>query len=299
MKVDFRYRTPASGVYRALAAVTGVAAILAAATAAADDITFAVIGPHEYDLPVNYQPFNALVQYGEWNDNHQSWGPSGNSTHGPGGSLYEGLTKYVYFFDIESIPDVGFAYEVIQPEVILTNVQPGVRGFGDTLTGPAVWFKPTPQSTLGFQNFVQLPIGERDVTSDAWGDLASIFFDYQWPVASITGDIGAVLRGREHISNAPDIDQSTAFHTNIRATWKTGYFIEPFLAFDWQTADHFHNAETGQVIPNSGANEVAFGGGLQFNISENSNFSFRYSHGVAGNNTTVTDAIYTRLQVTW
>ena len=43
-------------------------ASLVATQAQASDITFAVIGPQEYNLPVNFaNPFNAFVQYGEYN----------------------------------------------------------------------------------------------------------------------------------------------------------------------------------------------------------------------------------------
>ena len=31
------------------------------------DVTLGIIGPHEYDLPVDFKPFNVLVQYGDGN----------------------------------------------------------------------------------------------------------------------------------------------------------------------------------------------------------------------------------------
>gem|GEM_PF-3539060 len=31
------------------------------------DIPLAIIGPHEYDLPVDFKPFNVVVQYGDGN----------------------------------------------------------------------------------------------------------------------------------------------------------------------------------------------------------------------------------------
>ncbi len=52
--------------------LAGASCMLIAKAASADDVTFSVIGAHEYELPTDYTPFNALVQYGEFNDNSQS-----------------------------------------------------------------------------------------------------------------------------------------------------------------------------------------------------------------------------------
>lgn len=45
----------------------GSPAVPVRAPALAAALTFANIQPHEYELPVDYQPFNLLVQYGWWN----------------------------------------------------------------------------------------------------------------------------------------------------------------------------------------------------------------------------------------
>jgi len=41
--------------------------LLPSFSAHASDIPLAIIGPHEYDLPVDFKPFNVLVQYGDGN----------------------------------------------------------------------------------------------------------------------------------------------------------------------------------------------------------------------------------------
>ena len=167
----------------AAAAVLG----LAATPARADHITFAVIGPHEYDLPVDFQPFNVFVQYGDNNVGNLAFNNYGGIVHGNDDNSFVGLSKYVFFWCFPNITNIGFAYEVITPEVGVTGpgTGEGVRGIGDTLTGPAMWFKPTPNSTLGVQNFLQVPVGMPRVTNGYWADYASIFFDAQWPMVSL------------------------------------------------------------------------------------------------------------------
>ena len=183
-----------------------VAIGLAATPALADNITFAVIGPHEYDLPVDFKPFNVVVQYGENNTGNRAFNGYGNSVPGNYQNQFVGLSKYVFFWCFPGINDIGFAYEVITPEVGVTGpgTGSGVRGIADTLTGPAMWIKPTPNTTLGVQNFLQVPIGMQSVTNGYWANYASIFFDAQWPVASLTGNLGAVTRSIQQLPGLPE-----------------------------------------------------------------------------------------------
>ncbi len=275
--------------------LTLIALVLPVA-AKADDITFSVIGAHEYELPVDYtKPFNAIVQYGEFNDNSQAWNANGKTVNAGGGALYEGLTKYVFFFKIPGISDVGFAYEVIQPEVAYSDGHPGEAGFGDTLTGPAMWFKPTSSSVLGIQSFFALPDGMPHLSGHGFENLTSFFYDYQWEKISVTGDIGGVFRGNSHVSDSPVLERSTVWHSNTNVTWKATALVEPFLAIDWQTNDSLKYAQTGQRVADSGANEFTLGGGLHFNATKNFAVDIRYQRGITGDNTTLTNAVYLRL----
>jgi hypothetical protein len=264
--------------------------------AMASDITFAVIGPHEYELPVNYEPFNALVQYGEINDNSRVWNESGHTQAGTGGALYEGLTKYVYFFDFKAIPNVGFAGEIIEPEVNVSDSSPHVGGLGGTIFGFAVWTKFNKYSTFGFQSFGQAPDATgRLTTGQNWNNLSSFLFDYQFKYVSFTGDLGMVFRGDERINNVLAHKRSDVFHFNGRWGLKIHPIVEPFLAVDWTSASSDHDEYTGQEVADSGFRETALGGGVNIQISKTFGFAVRYSHGVDGHNTGVTNAAYIKI----
>ncbi len=264
--------------------------------ARAGDITFAVIGPHEYELPINYAPFNAVVQYGEINSNNQAYNNQGHVQGSNGGSLYEGLTKYVYFFDFKALPNIGFAAEVIEPEVHISDVSPGVTGLGGTIFGFATWFKPNGDSTLGFQSFGQA----RDATGvlnhgSSWNNLSSILFDYQFKHFDLTGDAGIVFRGDSRYQNQYDHTQSDLYHVNARFGFKVHPIVEPFLAVDWTTAGTDRNLYTGQELVDSALQETTFGGGLNVQLTKKIGFAVRYSRGLQGRNTTVTNAAYFKL----
>jgi hypothetical protein len=284
-----------AGSAAALALVTSFGA---AAPAVAADITFAVIGPHEYELPVNFKPFNVFVQYGQWNNQSKAYDASGKRVDGSGGDLFVGLSKYVYFWTFDAIPDVGFAYEIIVPEVRIDV--PGFHegGVGDPLTGPAVWFKPNANSTIGFQSFLQIPIGGDKVTNDYWANYSSLFYDYQWEHFSFTGNTGFVFRTDRKASGLPDIDQATTFHTNVRFGWKASTMFEPFVGVDYQrTGTSRFTTSNAVAIPSS--NETALGVGLMVNFSPKTSLTVRYSHAVDGKNTTKTNGVYGKYVLVW
>ncbi|WP_293972497.1 transporter [Sphingomonas sp.] len=269
-----------------------IGGIGATGTARAEDITFAVIGPHEYDLPTDgFRPFDVVVQYGEYNSGSKRYDGSGHRVAGPDTDLVVGLTKYVHFWTFDGLPDVGFAYEYIQPEVRVTG--PGVKasGFGDPLTGIATWFKPSKNSTLGFQTFVSVPIGAQQVTNDFWANYSSFFFDVQSPIASIGGDIGAIFRGNRRNGSTPDIDEGNSYHANVRASLKTKTPVEPFVSFDWQKnqAGYYRG---GLGIASPAGHDTALGAGAMVTLSKKTSLTLRYSRSIDGRNVTGTNAAY-------
>lgn len=258
---------------------------------AAEDITFGVIGPHEYDLPVDFKPFNALVQYGEYNDGLRAYDDQGRRAQGPNTDLVVGLTKYVHFWSFDKLPGVGFAYEYIQPEVRLTG--PGLKasGFGDPLTGFAVWIKPSKHSTLGVQSFASVPVGAREVTNDYWANYSSVFFDIEHPLGSIGGDVGAIFRGNRHNGRDPDIAEGNSYHANIRTSLKTKTPFEPFLSFDWQKNDASRYRD-GLGLASLAGHDVALGAGTVVTLTKKVAITARYSRSVDGRNVTGTNAAY-------
>lgn len=260
------------------------------APAYASDITFAVIGPHEYALPVNFKPFNVFVQYGEFNSDGSMYDNSGNEVKGPGTHTWIGLSKYVHFWTFQSLPNVGFAYEVIEPEVRIEGNGISVSGLADPLTGPAVWIKPSPNSTLGFQSFLQIPVGNSEVTNDYWANYSSVFWDWQLGKFNFDGDLGGVFRSNQRKTGLPDRSMGTTVHMNARFAYQLTPLLEPFAALDWM--DKGADQIGGIDVPGSDVQETALGGGIMFHFAPKISLTLRYSHGVEGKNTNVTDAGY-------
>ncbi|MDF7673726.1 transporter [Acetobacteraceae bacterium ESL0709] len=267
----------------------------------ASDITFAVIGPHEYDLPVDFKtPFNVLVQYGDGNAAGEHYNSKGNRHGGNGAHTWAGMSKYVHFWTFDSIPHVGFAYEVIQGESYTLANGKNYGGLGGTITGPAVWFKPNKKSTFGIQVFMQTPTGTRqNIAPNYWSALTSFMFDYEWDHFSFDGDLGAVSASTKHIKGEHSYHPGTVFHSNLRFSWKASKEWEPFLALDWQNGAGLYDNTLNHYIRDTNTREVALGVGLMWNISPQFNLTARYSHSVEGRNIPETDAYYLKFVYLW
>lgn len=266
-------------------------AMALAVPADAEDIIFAGISPHEYDLPVDFGSFDAFVQYGEYNKGSHRYDADGRRERGPDTDLVVGLTKYGHFWSIDSLPGVGFAYLYIQPEARVTGPGFKASGFGDPLTGVAAWMKPSKNSTLGVQTYVSIPVGNDQVTSDYWANFTSVFFDIEHPLGSIGGNVGAVFKGNRNNGVAPVIDEGNSYHANIRASLKASRLIEPFLAFDWQKNDASRYRDDAGLASPAG-HDTALGVGTMLHFSAKTSFALRYSRSIDGRNVTGTNAAY-------
>lgn len=279
------FRVPSLAACALLA--TGLAPGLASA-----QVTFDVIGPHEYDLPVNYQPWNVFVQYVTVQDNDKAFDASGDRMSlRPESRSIVGLSKWVHFFTVDSLPDVGMGFEVIQPEVNVrvdaTDVS-GSRtssGFGDTLLGYAIWYKPAEGATLGLQTFIQMPIGSNDVSDTNWKNLTSVLWyvpfggGFGW-----TGDLGVVFQSPRDDGVHP----GTTVHTNNRFGYKATDLLEPFVAIDYEHTGK-GSLRGGGDTPSSHVLDV--GAGVMFNLYKNQSLALRYSHSIDGESRGSTNSV--------
>ena len=267
----------------------------------AADITLGIIGPHEYVLPVDYKPFNVLVQYGDGNAAGMAYNGSGQRVKNHGGShTWSGMTKYVHFRTFDALPHVGFAFEIIQSENFTLAGGKNYGGLGATIVGPAVWMKPSKNSTLGFQTFMQTPSGTRDtLATHYWANISSIFFDYEWKHFSFDGDIGTVVGSTKHIKKEHSFSPGVVFYSNLRFSWKATKLIEPFFAFDWQNVGGTYDQTLNRSVLDTSSREVASGVGIMFNISRTMSITARYSHSLEGRNTPETNAYYVKLLYLW
>ncbi|WP_408870825.1 transporter [Gluconacetobacter takamatsuzukensis] len=285
----------------ALAAAACVLSLAWTQSARSSDITFAVIGPHEYDLPVNFDPFNVLVQYGDGNAAGNAYDGSGNRVPKDGSHTWTGLTKYVHFRSFDAIPNVGFAFELIQASsYVLANGQ-SYGGLGTTIPGFAAWFKPNAHSTFGFQTFMESPSGTRDaLASHEWTNITSFLFDYEWKHFSFDGDLGATVTATsQHLRLQHSYTPGRSFFSNLRFGWKASPLMEPFFAFDWQNTGGIYDNTLSRYVADSNAREVALGTGIMFNLSKKSSLTLRYAHSVEGRNVPETNAYYVKFVYLW
>lgn len=260
---------------------------------AAAQITFDVIGPHEYDLPVDFDPFNVFVQYGMVQEDDRFFNRHGDRVDGSGAQRIVGMSKYVRFWSPESNRNIGVAWEVIVPEVAIRNrsLADGdrhVSGIGDPLTGFAIWYKPAANATLGFQSFLQIPVGTDRVSDTNWKNLSSFFWD--WRIGEKfgwTGDAGIVYQTRRDDGTRPGM----VWHTNNRLGWRATKRLEPFLAIDAEYLESRDGAPSAHVVD--------AGPGLMFHTFDNQSITLRYSTSVDGRNHSVNDSFNIKYAYVW
>ena len=280
--------------------LSAFAIIMAASSkASASGIPLSVIGPHEYTLPVNYESFNAVVEYGYIQNDNKSFNTDGNKVSGPGTLTAVGLTKYVRFFTLKDLPNVGLAWEFILPEISVQKTGVSASGLGDPLTGAAAWIKPTKNSTLGIQSYLSVPIGNDQVSDKTWGSLTTLVGDVQLGNLDICGQTGYVIKSVRHQTGASDVNPGNTFHANLRTAYRLHKFVEPFFAADFQTTEASKDEATGNTIPNSASNETTLGGGMVLNFTDTISLTARYDYGVYGKNTPVTNAFYFKIAYVW
>lgn len=268
--------------------------LLGFAGAANAQTTFDVIGPREYELPVGFEPFNVFVQYAMVQENDRAFGANGNRVDGPGSQSIVGLSKYVRFWTPESNKNVGVAWEVIVPAIAVRNRNaPGgsdrhVSGIGDPMTGFAIWYKPSAAVTLGFQSFVQVPVGGAEVSDTNWKNLSSGFWYWQMSdKIGWTGDAGFVWQSRRDNGFKPGL----TWHTNNRFALRASKRLEPFVALDYE------HTSGKDGVPDSWA--LDGGVGLMVHTFDNQSLTFRYSTSLDGENHSVNDSLNLKYAYVW
>lgn len=272
-------RLPRGGALRGT--LQAFAFAMSAASPVHAEVVFDVIGPHEYDLPVAFAPYDVFVQYAYLQNDSKRWDIDGNRVDGSGAQRIVGLSKYVYLWTPRVDRNVGLLWEVIQPETAIRDraaVDPRDRnreGLGDPITGFAGWFKPTVKSTFGLQSFMQIPWGEREVSDGNWKNLTSLlwytplFWELDW-----TGDAGFMWQS----PNFEGVQPGTTFHTNNRFGWRINQWFEPFIAVDYEHTDSY------DIVPESW---VLDGGlGLMVFTYKGQSITARYSASLKGQNHT-------------
>ncbi|TDN57177.1 transporter [Azoarcus indigens] len=252
--------------------------------------TFDVIGPHEYDLPVDFKPFNVFVQYAYLQRNKRAFDSDGDRVRGSDSEAIVGLSKYVRFWTPDFNRNIGLAWEVIVPEISIRNDRDNshASGLGDPMTGFAIWYKPRPDLTLGFQSFLQIPAGSSEVSDKNWKNLSSLFWDWRLTdKLGWTADAGFVFQG----DRTDDIRPGHSFHTNHRLGYRATPLLEPFLALDYERSKSTSTVDGGHVLDG--------GIGLMFHTFDNQSITLRYSHSISGENHSVNDSFNIKYAYAW
>lgn len=257
--------------------------------------TFDVIGPREYELPTDFKPFNVFVQYATYQNSERSFDNDGHRGDGSGVETISGLSKYVRFWTPDFNRNIGLAWEVILPEVSIRDRSAATAddrqtsGIGDPLTGFALWYKPSGKSTLGIQSFMQVPVGDDDVSDTNWKNLTSLFWDVRLPAnLGWTADAGFVYQSRR---TSDRLRPGLAWHTNQRFAWQATKLLEPFIAVDAQYGDGHDGLADSWVVD--------AGPGVVFHTFDNQSIAIRYATSLGGKNSDVNNSANLKYAYVW
>lgn len=267
--------------------------VLAFAGGVQAQTTFDLIGPREYELPVGFDPFNVFVQYATIQNNTHAFDNDGDRVRGSGSKAITGISKYVRFWTPESSRNIGVAWEILVPEAgIRNNSAPEgdrhVSGIGDPITGFAIWYKPKENSTLGFQSFVQIPVGTDRISDTNWKNLSSFFWD--WRISEKfgwTGDVGVVWQSERDNGVRPGL----TWHHNHRFAYRVNRRLEPFLAIDNERTAGRDGAPDAWALDG--------GVGLMIHTFDNQSITLRYSTSIDGRNHSVNDSFNLKYAYVW
>ncbi|WP_158807015.1 transporter [Beijerinckia sp. L45] len=266
----------------------------------ASNITFSVIAPHEYELPVDYTPFFIAIQYGQQDSAQRAFNGSGSNVAGSKTNTFVGLTKLVYLFKVPALPNLGFAVESITPELSVSHDQAvrDVRGIGDNIFGLLIWYKPLANVTLGVQDYLSGPTASSYLSNHDWTNNVGVFLDAQFSHLSFSGDIGVVTQSTQYGPGIAAVTPGSTVFANARFGLKNETMFEPFVGADWQTAGASYVVNTGLESAPHGE-ETAVDVGVQAKFTPKINLSVFYNHAVQGRNVDATNAGYFKLVVVY
>jgi hypothetical protein len=310
---------PATGSLRRSRRVAG-AVVGAACTmlpilpATASVIPFATDRPQTWQFSSDFdEPYSSFGQNVQWNHDSRAFDANGNQVAGPGTNTFVGLSTFIHYWKLPSLPLVGFNASITLPEVRTEGSHFSASGIGDPLIGGLVWYNPAPATTVGFQTYVQVPIGQQSVSTDTWSVWPSVFYDDWFGHVNVDLLVGGILRGRTLRSGSDDLSNGDTFHLNLRVGYSISSpdnpFAIPFVSLDHQRSGGTFDRTTGLAIPNSASRETAVGAGVLFQFKPNSlpfvhqkmydQLSIQYSHSVSGRNTTLTNGLYVQVWHYW
>lgn len=267
--------------------ITAAAALCALAGAAQAQISRGFIAPHEYALPPGgFEPFNVFVEYTTLQKSDRVWNSAGNKTGANDTEVLVSLSKYVRAWTPDFNRDMGLIFEIVVPKVGVRDKTAGTStgGIGDSIFGPAIWYRPVPEWTLGADFLIQAPIGDADVGGgDRWNLITSAFWDAQYGKFNYTGDFGIVVPG----SPTAGVKPGKVWFTNHRFGYRVSELLEPYVGLDYERQE--------STSANPSNDESGFAAGVMFHIFKNTSIALHYQGGLKGENRAVSDNLNMRV----
>lgn len=270
--------------------------------------TFSIITPSEFNLPIP-EPGNGInffFQNVVFLDDSERYNKDGEKVDNPGGeSTLLTVTRFGRLFSFESIPNVGFYWEVLLPYVNVntdlpadsnpkTDKEVSISGLVDPLVALTVYTRPTPNFLIGFENFVSAPIGDISLCN-CYTYRPNIIFDYTIGRFGIDGLAGFTFRTENQRTGA---DPGTSYYVDLRFRYQVTDWFIPAISYDYRKTTGRTDG-SGESKPDSYEHIVGAGVQVIFNESGTMFGSLGYRVGVDGKNTVRTQGTYARFVYLW
>lgn len=283
-------------------ALASIAALGLSASAFASNPTYAIVGPSEWDLPI-VPSANVIMQTGIGQISGSLYDENGNRQNIPTTHLIAGITRFAHLFSLKALPNTGFFWEVLVPEISVYGHGNSVSGLGDPLLDFTAYWKPTPQSTIGFQNIVSTTFGSNDLSNHFWEYMPSLIGDVNIQQWELDGTLGMGFASNRNVDGTTT-DIGNMYFAQGSVLFHATASIAPFVNFNYQKNEASTDEATGATMPGAapvfacagpgGCHETDVGAGLKFNWGASRWLSVWYTAGVDGQNTVRTNALYLR-----
>jgi hypothetical protein len=275
--------------------------LIASMYARAADPLISLIGPDEWNVPI-VPSLNLFLQSGLAQTSNIFYDSGANSHAIPGGAhVYAGVTRFAHVFSFESLPQLGFAVEYLQPT--LDEELPGqsVTGVGDPLFEIAAYFRPAPGLMVGYVNVPSIPVGSNELSSHFWSDTSLLVWNYHVGPLGFNGTFAAGVSSTQHNAGR-DTDIGNSYDVEVTGLYKVADWVAPFVAFTHHSTAASHEIGTNAEAPGQGplyscagpggCHENLVGGGLNLHFTRKHSLALWYYDGINGSNVVKTKAMY-------
>ncbi|TAL99553.1 MAG: hypothetical protein EPN69_00040 [Rhodanobacter sp.] len=278
-----------------------VALVLTAVStnALAANPAISIVAPDEWNLPLFQQPTNIFQQTLISQHNSMAYDASGNGIKGPGGSVVEGISRFAHAWQWGN-SKWGSFWEVFVPEV-WEKLPKGssLSGMGDPLLNMTVYYKPTKNSYIGFNDIEVVPVGASQVSGHAWANLPYLALGYGISQWWFQGTFGAVFPSSASLPVAACGDLPTckvsagdSYWAQVGGTFTVNQWWSLGLMDTWQ-----HNLATNIEATNTrldGSYENDIAPVVRFSFNPGTWVSLWYYRSIDGRNIVKTNALYMR-----